>query len=79
MFDGNLELKVLDSVEAYAVGHNGNSKMQDIGVLFWQYYLCKLSSVFPMKVRYRKNLKFGTPQTIAIIVLKIEKFDVTLH
>ena len=26
-----------------------------------------------------KNLKFGTPQTIAIIVLKIEKFDVTLH
>ena len=27
----------------------------------------------------RKILKFGTPQTIAIIVLKIEKFDVTLH
>ena len=26
-----------------------------------------------------KTLKFGTPQTIAIIVLKIEKFDVTLH
>ena len=26
-----------------------------------------------------KVLKFGTPQTIAIIVLKIEKFDVTLH
>ena len=26
-----------------------------------------------------KLLKFGTPQTIAIIVLKIEKFDVTLH
>ena len=25
-----------------------------------------------------KILKFGTPQTIAIIVLKIEKFDVTL-
>ena len=24
-------------------------------------------------------LKFGTPQTIAIIVLKIEKFDETLH
>ena len=24
-----------------------------------------------------KILKFGTPQTIAIIVLKIEKFDVT--
>ena len=26
-----------------------------------------------------KILKFGTPQTMAIIVLKIEKFDVTLH
>ena len=26
-----------------------------------------------------KILEFGTPQTIAIIVLKIEKFDVTLH
>ena len=26
-----------------------------------------------------KILKFGTPQTIIIIVLKIEKFDVTLH
>ena len=26
-----------------------------------------------------KILKFGTPQTIAIIVLKLVKFDVTLH
>ena len=26
-----------------------------------------------------KILKFGTPQTIAIIVIKLEKFDVTLH
>ena len=26
-----------------------------------------------------KILKFGIPQTIAIIVLKIEKFDLTLH
>ena len=25
-----------------------------------------------------KTLKFGTPQTIAIIVLKIEKFDVNI-
>ena len=31
-------------------------------------------------IRYTvKILKFGTPQTIAIIVLEIEKFDVTLH
>ena len=26
-----------------------------------------------------KILKFGTPQTIVIIVLKLVKFDVTLH
>ena len=26
-----------------------------------------------------KILKFGTPQTIAIIVLKLVKFDVILH
>ena len=26
-----------------------------------------------------KILKFGTPQTIAIIVLQKEKFDLTLH
>ena len=26
-----------------------------------------------------KILKFGTPQTIAVIVLKTEKFGVTLH
>ena len=32
------------------------------------------SNLFTVKI-----LKFGTPQTIAIIVLKIEKFDVTLH
>ena len=32
----------------------------------------------PIKITV-KILKFGTPQTIAIIVLKIEKFDVTLH
>ena len=32
------------------------------------------STVYTVKI-----LKFGTPQTIAMIVLKIEKFDVTLH
>ena len=37
----------------------------------WQTGLVRLCTV--------KILKFGTPQTIAIIVLKIEKFDVTLH
>ena len=34
------------------------------------------TSIIPSTV---KILKFGTPQTIAIIVLKIEKFDVTFH
>ena len=42
-------------------------------------------AVTPMKCTHSptaytvKILKFGTPQTIAIIVLKIEKFDVTVH
>ena len=34
--------------------------------------LCKLQTTV-------KILKFGTPQTIAIIVLKLVKFDLTLH
>ena len=34
----------------------------------------RINTVFTVKI-----LKFGTPQTIAIIVLIIEKFDVTLH
>ena len=42
---------------------------------------CFLSSVinFISKDTTVKILKFGTSQTIAIIVLKIEKFGVTLH
>ena len=41
-------------------------------------------SIFPiinciLKINTVKILKFGTPQTIAIIVLKIEKLAVTLH
>ena len=36
-------------------------------------------SVFEILGVTVKILKFGTPQTIAILVLKIEKFDVTLH
>ena len=38
-----------------------------------------LEQQFQVRVYTIKILKFGTPQTIAIIVLKIEKFDVTLH
>ena len=32
-----------------------------------------------VKIVTVKMLKFGTPQTIAIIVVKIEKFAETLH
>ena len=39
---------------------------------------CPLGS-FGNILRTVKILKFGTPQTIAIVVLKVEKFDVTLH
>ena len=35
---------------------------------------CMLAFLITVKI-----LKFGTPQTIAIIVLKLVKFDVTLH
>ena len=42
------------------------------GSLFPSY--CLVTILYAVKI-----LKFGTPQTIAIIVLKIEKFDVTLH
>ena len=38
------------------------------------------AALYPSLIRNTvKILKFGTPQTIAILVLKIEKFDVTLH
>ena len=40
----------------------------------WSYQVALMRSDITVKI-----LKFGTPQTIAIIVLKIEKFDVTLH
>ena len=46
-----------------------------------QYFVLKfassgkgVTSMYTVKI-----LKFGTPQTIAIIVLKLVKFDVTLH
>ena len=45
---------------------------------------CNVPVVYIPIVRYSdsstiKIIKFGTPQTIAIIVLRIEKFDETLH
>ena len=40
----------------------------------WSHQVALMRSDITVKI-----LKFGTPQTIAIIVLKIEKFDGTLH
>ena len=42
---------------------------------------CKIGRKINMQLHVVtvKILKFGTPQTIAIIVLKLVKFDVTLH
>ena len=47
-------------------------------------FLCTFNELYVVRNRNLKPntvkiLKFGTPQTIAIIVLKIEKFDVTSH
>ena len=39
----------------------------------------KTELISEKKVNTVKIIKFGTPQIIAITVLKIEKFDVTLH
>ena len=48
--------------------------------MFFVVVFCKMSSFAEAYISATvKILKFGTPQTIAIIVLKIEKFDVTLH
>ena len=43
-------------------------------ILFRFLYLPEITTLSTVKI-----LKFGMPQTIAIIVLKIVKFDVTLH
>ena len=51
----------------------------DIGRVQEYLEMYDLSKGLSDKVGTVKILKFGTPQTIAIIVLKIEKFDVTLH
>ena len=51
------------------VSSHNNQINQPVGI---KNYLCVKS--YTVKI-----LKFGTPQTIAIIVLKLVKFDVTLH
>ena len=56
--------------------HNMDNRNKSLSYLQrWDY---KSRSHFQLQITV-KILKFGTPQTIAIIVLKIEKFDVTSH
>ena len=52
---------------------NAPTQMHDAVSMVYQ-IMTYLNNSFTVKI-----LKFGTPQTIAIIVLKIEKIDVTLH
>ena len=44
-----------------------------------RYMMHAIRYLFQKQVPMVQILKFGTPQTIAIIVVKIENFDVTLH
>ena len=46
-----------------------------VGLIFtWSGSACLEMHAYTVKI-----LKFGTPKTIAILVLKVEKFDVALH
>ena len=45
----------------------------------WAVFISLINNVSKVITNTVKILKFGTPQKIAIIVQKIEKFDVTLH
>ena len=50
------------------------------GSVLDRYQILICQSFNQISILYTVNiLKFGTPQTIVLIVLKIEKFDVTLH
>ena len=57
--------KYADHIYMYKYKENASDGLVGVAMTF-----------FPAKTTV-KILKFGTPQTIAIIVLKIEKFDVT--
>ena len=58
------------------VNHNGITDAHDATTVWYSSYNCLWCNDYHDTV---KILKFGTPQTIAIIVLNIEKFDVALH
>ena len=68
----------------WIISHTGEQTIQYFTTVSW-YTLHSSRYLFVLKVAFSgkgatvKILKFGTPQTIVIIVLKIEKFDVTLH
>ena len=66
----NSEFQIVKYYENEEMNHLGHRRGDTLYFPGKEYITC-LHTV--------KILKFGTPQTIAIIVLKIEKFDVTFH
>ena len=68
-------------VKAKVEGHVEGFKIHlHVPIICWAplEHTCTVEHTRTMELTV-KIQKFGTPQTIAIIVLKIEKFDVTLH
>ena len=57
----------------------GKGLILSFKISFYFGRLCVTTALARYDIGTVKILKFGTPQTIAIIVIKIEKFDVTLH
>ena len=68
-----------DSCQTFKSKDRGISKHKKKTIQSWCLYNMPLFPLMSDSHATVKILKFGTPQTIAIIVLKIEKFDVTLH
>ena len=70
------ELSVFEPLNVYCIQNLTDSR-GDRNILSLQ--CINILYTYTNKVFTVKILKFGTPQTIAIIVLKLVKFDVTLH
>ena len=85
-FENRVLLKpVLRGLASVAHLSNGHEQAQHNRVCYFHLFCAFIASEGPnysellLHIYTVKILKFGTPQTIAITVLKIEKFDVTLH
>ena len=80
----NLWASELDIFRSNVCGKISFAPLNILSSVYFTVYINKLVSAaaptfFFFSFSTVKILKFGTLQTIAIIVLKIEKFDVTLH